>query len=102
MYRIHNQFSLINQSITTILNAKIWMNGCLLLNYATFFLARSWDLYPFNGNRLAPYYMGPKHTGKLWVYIGTPLPNRSGNTGVMVCACYFLSGKLYGSRTNES
>ena len=29
--------------------------------------------------------MGPKHTGKLWVYIGTPLPNPSGNTGVMVC-----------------
>ena len=32
-----------------------------------------------------PYYMGPKHTGELWVYIGTPLPNPSGNTGVMVC-----------------
>ena len=29
--------------------------------------------------------MGPKHTGELWVYIGTPLPNPSGNTGVMVC-----------------
>ena len=26
-----------------------------------------------------------KHTGELWVYIGTPLPNPSGNTGVMVC-----------------
>ena len=39
----------------------------------------------YNGNRLAPYYMGPKHTGELWVYIGTPLPNPSGNTGVMVC-----------------
>ena len=26
-----------------------------------------------------------KHTGEPWVYIGTPLPNRSGNTGVMVC-----------------
>ena len=36
-------------------------------------------------NRLAPYYMGPKHTGELWVYIGTPLPNPSGNTGVMLC-----------------
>ena len=29
--------------------------------------------------------MGPKHTGELWVYIGTPLPNLSGNTGVIVC-----------------
>ena len=29
--------------------------------------------------------MGPKHTGKPWVYIGTPLPNPSGNTGVMLC-----------------
>ena len=29
--------------------------------------------------------MGPKYTGELWVYIGTPLPNPSGNTGVMVC-----------------
>ena len=34
------------------------------------------------GNRLALYYMGPKHTGELWVYISTPLPNPSGNTGV--------------------
>ena len=25
-----------------------------------------------------------KHTGEPWVYIGTPLPNPSGNTGVMV------------------
>ena len=40
---------------------------------------------PVNGNRLAPYYMGPKHTGELWVNIGTPLPNPSGNTGVMLC-----------------
>ena len=41
---------------------------------------------PVNGNRLAPYYMGPKkHTGELWVYIGTLLPNNSGNTGVIVC-----------------
>ena len=39
---------------------------------------------PINGNRLAPYYMGAKHTGELWVYIGTPLPNPSGNTGVLV------------------
>ena len=38
-----------------------------------------------NSNRLVPYYMGLKHTGELWVYIGTPLPNPSGNTGVMVC-----------------
>ena len=36
--------------------------------------------------------MGPKHTGdgELWVYIGTPLPNPSGNTGAMVS----LYGKL--------
>ena len=40
---------------------------------------------PVNGNRLAPYYMGPKHTGELWVYILTPLPNPPGNTGVMLC-----------------
>ena len=29
--------------------------------------------------------MGSKHTGELWVYVGTPMPNPSGNTGVMVC-----------------
>ena len=29
-----------------------------------------------------------KHTGEPWVYIGTPLPNPSGNTGVMVCIFY--------------
>ena len=29
--------------------------------------------------------MGPKHAGELWVYIGTPLPNPSGNAGVMFC-----------------
>ena len=38
-----------------------------------------------NGNRLSPYYMEPKHTGALWVYISTPLPNPSENTGVYVC-----------------
>ena len=27
----------------------------------------------------------PKHTGALRVYIGTPLPNPLGNTGVIVC-----------------
>ena len=31
------------------------------------------DLCPVNGNKLAPNCMGPKHTGGLWVYIGTPL-----------------------------
>ena len=40
---------------------------------------------PVNGNRLAPYYMGLKHTGGLLVYIDTPLSNPSGNAGVMVC-----------------
>ena len=30
-----------------------------------------------------------KHTGELWVYIGTPLPNPSGNTGVMLCMYVF-------------
>ena len=29
--------------------------------------------------------MGTKLTGKLWVYIGTPLSSRPGNTDVMVC-----------------
>ena len=33
----------------------------------------------------SPLLHGPKHTGELWVYIGTPLPNPSGNAGVMVC-----------------
>ena len=46
---------------------------------------------PVNGTSLAPYYMGLKHTGELWVNIGTPLPNTSGNTGVMVCYANLLS-----------
>ena len=32
-----------------------------------------------------PITLDLKHTGELWVYISTPLPNPSGNTGVMVC-----------------
>ena len=32
-----------------------------------------------------------KHTGEPWVYIGTPLPNPSGNTGVMVCYVLFYT-----------
>ena len=56
---------------------------------------------PANGNRLAPYYMGPTHTGELWVYIGTPLPNLysnlnpSGNTGVMLCMYIHIYSSLY-------
>ena len=46
------------------------------------------DLGPELG--FAPYYMGPKHTGELWVYIGTPLPNPTGNTGVMVCYVFHV------------
>ena len=46
--------------------------------------ARSYNLCSVNGNRLTLYYMAPKHTGELWVYISTPLSNPSGNTGVMV------------------
>ena len=42
--------------------------------------------------------MGPKHTGELWVYIVTPLPNPSGNTGVMVCVDLFCTvGIIKGS-----
>ena len=32
-----------------------------------------------------------KRTGELWVYISTPLPNPSGNKGVMVC--YYVKNK---------
>ena len=39
-----------------------------------------------NGNKVASYCMGPNLKDyELWVYIGTPLHNPSGNTGVMVC-----------------
>ena len=31
--------------------------------------------------------MEPKYTGGLWVFIATPLPNPSGNTGVAVMVC---------------
>ena len=47
-----------------------------------------------------------KHTGELWVYIGAPLPNPSGNTGVMVCVmvlefdCFFF-GDMVGSLTER-
>ena len=43
-----------------------------------------------NGNRLAPYYVRPKDTGELWVYVVIPLPNPSGNTDVMVYVCVFM------------
>ena len=43
------------------------------------------------------YYMGPKHTGELWVYNGTPLPNPLGNTGIMVCM-YVSTRVQYGRR----
>ena len=44
-----------------------------------------------NGNRLAIYYMGEKYTSEPWVYNSTPLPNPSGNTGVMLCMCMYLT-----------
>ena len=33
----------------------------------------------------SPIKLDLKHTSKLWAYVSTPLPNPSGNTGVMVC-----------------
>ena len=33
-------------------------------------------------------------TVELWVYIGTPLPNPSGNTGVMVCV-FMMFGWMF-------
>ena len=32
-----------------------------------------------------------KHTGELWVYSDRPLPNPSGNTGVMVFIFWFFT-----------
>ena len=45
--------------------------------------------------------MGPKHTGELWVDIGTPLPNPSGNAGVMLCYVKSSSFRAYNKQTNK-
>ena len=45
-----------------------------------------------------------KHTGEPWVYIGTPLPNPSGNTGVMVgmyVCMYKISYKIFSSDVSD-
>ena len=63
----------------------------MLLSFSMKFLvaARGKEWSSVNGNRLTPYYMGPKHTGERWVFVGTSLPNPSGNTGVLVCDVFF-------------
>ena len=52
------------------------------------------------GNRLATYYMGPKHTG-VW-YIGTPLLNPSGYKDVMyVCTRFCPEIRQNGGSAGE-
>ena len=72
--------SLVVLSATATLESldSIPRSSKVLLGFSMkFSVARSWICARLNDNRLASYYMGPKHTGELWVYIGTPLPNPS-------------------------